>query len=364
MPVMIASGAHLKNTVAMSIGQQVFLSQHIGDLETPEAVSTFQQVLKDLQGLYDQPAEMIACDLHPDYRSTHLAGELAKQIQKPLIQVQHHYAHVLACMAEHKLSAPVLGIAWDGTGYGTDGTIWGGEFLKINEYSFERSAYLRPFRLIGGEHAIREPRRVALGLLMELHGKNLPAIPGLGFSASDLTLLQTAYQKKINAPLTSSVGRLFDAICAFIGLRQQVSFEGQAAMDLEFVSADVNTERSYPLGMIADESGITMIDWEPMIMGVLQDLAAGRNTADISAVFHNTMIDMILAVAEGQKIEKVVLSGGCFQNKRLLEGSIARLQKAGFRPFWGQKVPSNDGGIALGQIMAAQREYGWRLKCV
>lgn len=364
MPVMIASGAHLKNTVAMSIGQQVFVSQHIGDLETPEAVSTFQQVLKDLQGLYDQPAEMIACDLHPDYRSTHLAAELAGQIQKPLIQVQHHYAHVLACMAEHKLSAPVLGIAWDGTGYGTDGTIWGGEFLKINEYSFERSAYLRPFRLIGGESAIREPRKIALGLLMELYGEDLPAIPQLGFSASDLTLLKTAYQKKINAPLTSSVGRLFDAICAFIGLRQQVSFEGQAAMDLEFVSADGNVVRSYPLGMIEQESGITMIDWEPMIMGVLQDMAAGLNIAEIAAAFHNTMIDMILAVAEQQNIEQIVLSGGCFQNKRLLEGSIVRLQEAGFRPFWSQKVPSNDGGIALGQIMAAQREYSWRLKCV
>jgi hydrogenase maturation protein HypF len=364
LPMTIATGAHLKNTIAMSINHQVFLSQHIGDLETPEAVSTFQQVLRDFQNLYEQPPELIACDLHPDYRSTHLAQELAQQFDKPLIQVQHHYAHILACMAEHQLSAPVFGVAWDGTGYGTDGTIWGGEFLTINKDSFERSAHLRPFRLIGAEYAIREPRRIALGLLLELYGDDLPAIPQLGFSASNLVLLQAAYSKKINAPLTSSIGRLFDAVGALIGLRNQVSFEGQSAMELEFACTGITTDRSYPLDMIKQESGVNMIDWAPMIKGILHDLAEGSNIKEIAAAFHNTLVEMIIAVAVQQKIEQVVLSGGCFQNKRLLEGSINRLQKAGFRPFWGQKIPANDGGIALGQIVAAQREYSWRLKCV
>jgi hydrogenase maturation protein HypF len=364
MPVMIASGAHLKNTVAMSIGAQVFLSQHIGDLETPEAVSTFQQVLKDLQGLYDQPAEMIACDLHPDYRSTHLAQELAEQIERPSIQVQHHYAHVLACMAEHKLEAPVLGVAWDGTGYGTDGTIWGGEFLTIDDRSFERSAYLRPFRLIGGESAIREPRRIALGLLLDLYGTRLPDVSQLGFSSSELDILKTAFTKKINAPQTSSIGRLFDAVSALIGLRQEVSFEGEAAMQLEFACEGITTRRSYHPNMARQQAGWNMLNWGPMIEGILADLSVGVSRAEIAAAFHNTLVEMIVRVATQQQIEQVVLSGGCFQNKRLLEGSIIRLQEAGFRPFWSQKIPSNDGGIALGQIMAAQREYSWRLKCV
>jgi hydrogenase maturation protein HypF len=364
LPVVIASGAHLKNTVAMSIGRQVFVSQHIGDLETPEAVSTFQYALKDLQGLYEQPAEIIACDLHPDYRSTLLAGELAEQFQKPLIQVQHHYAHVLACMAEHQLPAPVLGVAWDGTGYGMDGTIWGGEFLNIHEASFERSAYLRPFRLIGGEQAIREPRRIALGLLLELYGAKLPDISQLGFSSSELDLLKAAYSKRINAPLTSSIGRLFDAVSALIGLRQQVSFEGQAAMELEFVCEGITSERSYHPNMVRQETGGNILNWAPMIEGILADLAVGVNRAEIAAAFHNTLIEMIVRVAVQQQIEQVVLSGGCFQNKRLLEGSITRLEKAGFHPVWSQKIPSNDGGIALGQIMAAQRENVWRLKCV
>jgi hydrogenase maturation protein HypF len=348
----------------MSIGQQVFVSQHIGDLETPEAVSTFQHALEDLQSLYEQQAEVIACDLHPDYRSTHLARELAEHFQKPLIQVQHHYAHVLACMAEHQLHAPVLGVAWDGTGYGMDGTIWGGEFLNIHENSFERIAYLRPFCLIGGEHAIREARRIALGLLFELYGTQSPDIPQLGFSSSELDLLKAAFTKRINAPLTSSIGRLFDAVSALIGLRQQVSFEGQAAMELEFACEGITTERSYYPNMVRQEADGKILDWAPMIKGILADLAVGMNRAEIAAAFHNTLIDMIVGVAVKDQIEQIVLSGGCFQNKRLLEGSVTRLQKAGFHPVWSQKIPSNDGGIALGQLMAAQREYVWRSKCV
>ena len=359
-PVMIAVGAHLKNTVAVSVGAQVFVSQHIGDLETPEAVSAFQHVLKDLQGLYDQPPALVACDLHPDYRSTLLAQELAAQYNAPLVPVQHHYAHVLACMAEHHLSAPVLGVAWDGTGYGADGTIWGGEFLTIDEQSFTRSAHLRPFRLPGGEQAIREPRRIALGLLLEIFGESLPETPQLGFTPSERTLLKAAWQRQINAPLTSSMGRLFDGISSLIGIRQKVSFEGQAAMELEFVCQDVNTDRCYPINMAhvttGEVPGPVIIDWSLMVEDILKDLALNISTAEIAAAFHNTVIEMIVMMAQQQKIEQVVLSGGCFQNKRLLEGSIQRLQAAGFQPFWSHKIPANDGGIALGQIAAAQRE--------
>jgi hydrogenase maturation protein HypF len=361
LPVMIATGAHLKNTIAVSVGKQVFVSQHIGDLENPEAVSTFQHALKDLQGLYEQPPELVACDLHPDYRSTQLAQDLAQQFGKPLIRVQHHYAHVLACMAEHQLAAPVLGIAWDGTGYGTDATIWGGEFLSIGEDSFERCVHLRPFRLPGGEQAIREPRRAALGLLFELYGENLPDVPHLSFSPSELIILKGALVKKINAPLTSSMGRLFDAVSALIGLRPRASFEGQAALDLEFACDGINSHRCYPIDM-ANVTTIEaprgrMMDWSPVIEGILADLANGVNAGEIAATFHNSLLEMIICVATQEQIEQVVLSGGCFQNRRLLEGSIRRLQNAGFRPFWSQKIPSNDGGIALGQIAAAARTF-------
>ncbi|HET9909759.1 MAG TPA: carbamoyltransferase HypF [Anaerolineales bacterium] len=357
LPVIVATGAHLKNTVALSVGQQVFVSQHIGDLDNPEAVSTFRNILKDLQGLYEQQPELVACDLHPDYRSTHLAQEIAQQFGKPVIRVQHHYAHILACMAEHHLSAPVLGVAWDGTGYGTDGTIWGGEFLSIGEDSFERRVHLRPFRLPGGEQAIREPRRAALGLLFELYGENLPHVPQFGFSPSELNTLKAALVRKINAPLTSSTGRLFDAVGALIGLRTRSSFEGQAAMDLEFVCEGIDTNKCYPIygADVTTEEAPSgrMMDWSPMIKGILADFANGVTRGEIAAAFHNSLIEMMISVATQQQIEQVVLSGGCFQNKRLLEGSIKRLRSAGFRPFWSQKIPPNDGGIALGQIAAA-----------
>jgi len=357
LPVMVATGAHLKNTVAVSVGKQVFVSQHIGDLDNSEAVSTFQHALKDLQGLYEQPPELVACDLHPDYRSSQLAQDLAQQIGKPLIRVQHHYAHVLACMVEHQLSAPVLGVAWDGTGYGTDGTIWGGEFLSISEDSFERCMHLRPFRLPGGEQAIREPRRAALGLLFELYGEDMPDVPQLGFSPSELRILKGALARKINAPLTSSMGRLFDAVSSLIGLRPRSSFEGQAAMDLEFACNGIDTDRCYPIYRanvtIMEAPSGRMMDWSPVIEGILADLANGVTAGEIAATFHNWLLEMIIYVATQQQIEQVVLSGGCFQNRRLLEGSIRRLHNAGFRPFWSQKIPSNDGGIALGQIAAA-----------
>ncbi len=360
LPMTIATGAHLKNTVAVSVGQQAVLSQHIGDLDTAEAVATFRHVLDDLQGLYEQPPAVIACDLHPDYRSTLLAQELAQQANIPLIRVQHHYAHVLACMVEHRLTAPVLGIAWDGTGYGTDGTIWGGEFLYITEESFERSAYLRPFRLLGGEQAIREPRRTALSMLFELYGDDLPDVASLGFSPAELTILKAALRKGLNAPLTSSMGRLFDGVAALLGLCQRANFEGQAAMALEFACDGITTDRWYPHEVTPVTVGSghkrSIIDWKLILKGILDDLVAGWRVSEIAAVFHNTLVEMIFSIAVHSQLEQVVLSGGCFQNKRLLEASISRLCKAGFHVYWSQNIPANDGGIALGQIAAAGRQ--------
>jgi hydrogenase maturation protein HypF len=279
--------------------------------------------------------------------------------------VQHHLAHVLACMAENELEGPVLGVSWDGTGYGIDGTIWGGEFLWATPSSFGRVAHLRQFRLAGGESAVKEPRRSALGLLYEIYGNGLfakdrqkQALPLLhAFSARELALLQTMLQKKINAPLTSSMGRLFDAVAAMVGLSQTMSFEGQAAMELEFALHGVVTDEGYDFDFIHDQvegdSSPIVIDWEPIIDGIITDMRHSVPVGMISAKYHNTLVETIVFTAQQMGEEQVVLTGGCFQNKYLTERAIQRLRSEGFRPYWHQRVPPNDGGIALGQIVAA-----------
>ncbi|MEY2439359.1 MAG: hydrogenase maturation protein HypF, partial [Verrucomicrobiota bacterium] len=228
----LALGAHLKNTVALGLGTNVFISQHIGDLETEKAYAAFVKSAGDLPRLYDAKPALIACDLHPDYLSTKHAAEFSV----PTRAVQHHWAHVAACMAENELSPPLLGVSWDGTGYGLDGTIWGGEFLLAGKNSFSRTAHFRQFRLAGGGAAVREPRRCALGVLWEIFADNVWDREELrrSFSQSDIGLLRQIFAKNINTPLTSSVGRLFDAVASLSGLRARTTFEGQAAMELEF----------------------------------------------------------------------------------------------------------------------------------
>jgi len=346
----IAVGAQQKNTVAVAHDDNIFLSQHLGDVENLAANENFKRTLVDFQTLYELRPSTIACDLHPDYASTHYAEESGLKI----VKVQHHYAHVLSCMAERQLDAPVLGVAWDGTGYGSDGTIWGGEFLQITEQGFTRAASLCPFRLPGGDLAAREPRRSALGLLYALYGENLPC-DRLDFTEPELRLLLRALKQGINAPLTSSVGRLFDAVAALVGLRQRCSFEGQAAMALEYAQRRVKTDEWYPFEITSvtgdDRSCRRMIEWKPMIAALLDE----HDPAVTSAKFHNTLAAIIVAVAEQVGEPVVALSGGCFQNRTLLDRAIKQLRRAGFRPYWQQQIPSNDGGIALGQIMAATR---------
>jgi hydrogenase maturation protein HypF len=261
-------------------------------------------------------------------------------------------------MAENELAPPLLGVAWDGTGYGSDGTIWGGEWLRVNDTSFERTAHLRTFRLPGGEKAIREPRRAALGLLYELFGDALfgrDDLPPLqAFSAQERVVMRAMLQRGINAPVTSSAGRLFDAIAALIGVRQESRYEGQAALELECTLAEIETDEAYPMRVCAHH--IThVVDWEPMVHGILNDVRRGLGFGYIAAKFHNTLAEMIVAVAEQADEQRVVLSGGCFQNRYLTERAVARLRAAGFRPSWHQRIPANDGGIALGQALAAAR---------
>ena len=363
----LAVGAHLKNTVALKIDNNIFVSQHIGDLETEEAYTAFRRTCADLPRLYDANIDVVACDIHPDYLSTKHSDEIAGRAGSPLpagngetcptkISVQHHWAHVAACMAENQIEAPVLGVVWDGTGYGLDGTIWGGEFLLAkSDGAFERVAHFRQFRLPGGDRAIKEPCRSALGLLYEMFDERAWDFlqQSVDLSEKEKSLLGQMLEKQINAPLTSSAGRLFDAVASLIGLRQRASFEGQAAMELEF-ARQLDVRDAYPFRI--EQASPMKVDWGPMILELLADVGRKESSGVISAKFHNALAKMIVVVAKEIGERNVVLTGGCFQNRYLTERTVARLREEKFTPYWHQQIPPNDGGIALGQAVAAS----WR----
>jgi hydrogenase maturation protein HypF len=354
LPPLLAVGAHLKNTVALSVGRQVFISQHIGDLETPQALEAFHRVIADVKELWEHQPQAVACDRHPDYLSTQAAHDMGL----PVVPVQHHLAHILSCMAENELETPVFGISWDGTGYGTDSTIWGGEFLMVREGSWERFAHLRPFRLPGGDRAIKEPRRSALGVLYELLGDDAFDLLQGVFPPSERRLLEQMLRQGVNTPRTTSAGRLFDAVASLLGLRQVVHFEGQAAMELEFLTHGTPTDEVYPFSL-SGRALPHVLDWSAMIEAILQDVRQGTPRPLIATRFHNTLVEMMVGVARAAGIERVALSGGCFQNAYLTERAVRRLREEGFRPYWHQRVPPNDGGIALGQIVgSAMRPKG------
>jgi hydrogenase maturation protein HypF len=423
-PTILAVGAHLKNTVALSVGRQVFISQHIGDLETAEAMAAFERVIADFLRLYEAEPAAIAHDLHPDYLSTRWAEENQEKAAAgttndesgagagqrssfilhrwPLVPVQHHHAHLAACLAENGASGPALGVIWDGAGYGLDGTIWGGEFLLGDAADFTRVAHLRPFRLPGGDAAARGPRRVALALLWELAGEASLEMEDLApiraLPASERLVLGQMLRRGLSAPITTSAGRLFDGVAALLGLHQQVSFEGQAAMALE-CAADVREDGAYPMGL--EELGGTwgnlgelrgtqgnsesrpqgrlsappsssqflpvppsppplLLDWQPLIEALLHDLRAGVSSGIMAARFHNALVDGIVRVALAVGQPQVALSGGCFQNRLLLERSARRLRQAGFAVLLHRQVPPNDGGISLGQVAVAAARGGDR----
>ena len=350
LTAILAVGGHQKNTIAAAVGSQVFISQHIGDLETEGSYQAFQSVISAFKSLYDFSPKAIACDAHPDYLST----QYAERSGLPMVKVQHHHAHILSCMAENQLRPPVLGIAWDGSGMGSDGTVWGSEILHVTDTGFRRVAHLRPFLLPGNAKAVREPRRVALALLYEIFGNqaftlDVPTVQA--FTPAERGPLQTMLRQRLNAPTTTSAGRLFDAFASLLNLRQVSSFEGQAAMELEFALAGTKEDDSYPFA-IRNQGETLWLDWEPAVRAVIA--GATNERARASARFHNTLVDMVVEVAKRFGEKNVVLSGGCFQNRYLTERMVSRLVSSGYRPYWHQRVPPNDGGIALGQIMAAQ----------
>jgi hydrogenase maturation protein HypF len=367
----LAVGAHLKNTVALHVQGQTLVSQHLGDLDNVQTAERFQEAIAHLQGIYDAKLDAIACDAHPDYQSTHFAQSLGTTLEIPVIPVQHHQAHILACMAEHGLQAtpqaPVLGFAWDGTGYGLDNTIWGGETLLVTEREITRIAHLRPFPLPGGDQAVREPRRSALGLLYALWGETVFDRTDFSdfplrqtFSSKELKILRTMLQRDLNTVTTSSIGRLFDAIAALLNLCPIATYEGQAAMQLEF-ALDPSISEAYPLPISpTHQTHQTQLDWHPLLFELLQDQQQGVPIGVMSAKFHNALVNGIVAIAQDHQNHfteplPIVLAGGCFQNQYLLETAIHRLRTEGFTPYWPQQLPPNDGAIAVGQIQAIRR---------
>lgn len=347
MPDTLAVGGQLKNTIAMSHDRQAIISQHLGDLDSEASQQQFQTTLTDLQQFYRIAPARLMCDQHSGYSSSQFADRqgIAKQ------PVQHHYAHALSCMAEHELEPPALGICWDGAGLGTDNTLWGGEFLLIHHQGFERFSHFRPFPLPGGHKAIQEPRRAALGLLFEIFSNGVFERESLPFSAQEIQLLRPALNKRINCPRTSSAGRLFDAVASVLGLCQRNGYEGQAALALENCAASVLSDRHYPFRL--NQGLPIVIDWQSTIEHLLKDIEDCTPEL-IAAKFHNTLTEIMLAIAERAGQNKIVLSGGCFQNAYLVEKAFAKLNKAGFNVYCHEKIPPNDGGLALGQLYAAQ----------
>ena len=351
----LACGAQQKNTLCLTRAGFALPSQHLGDLENFETLRFFEETLERMQRLFHVSPTAVACDLHPGYLSTQFALK-TEGLQR--IGVQHHHAHIASCMAEHGLDGRVIGVAWDGTGFGTDGTIWGGEFLAADLLGFDRWARLRPVQLAGGDAGVREPWRVARSYLLDTFEGAMPTGPIWGEMAAPerVRIVDTMLTRRVNTIATSSAGRLFDAVASIIGLRHSVSFEGQAAMMLE-AAADAwdAPQEAYPFAL----SGTVPVevDLRPMIQAIVEDVRRGAETARMAARFHTTLIAVIAEVCQRMRTElglgRVCLSGGCFQNARLLEGCSGALRSDGFAVFTQQAVPANDGGISLGQAAIA-----------
>ena len=359
-PQTLGAGAELKNTFCITNKNYAFLSHHIGDMENYETLQSFERGVEHFETLFRVKPELIAYDLHPNYLATRYALERAERENLRAIGVQHHHAHIAACMAEHGLDGtrPVIGVAFDGTGYGEDGAIWGGEILIAGYKSYQRRFHLEYFPLPGGDAAVKKPARTALALLWSL---GLDWDEGLRpvteFSEQDQTILSAQLERKINTPLTSSMGRLFDAAAALAGVRQQVNYEGQAAIEFEAL-ADPAEERKYSFGVEQDQVRV-----RSAVEALIQDLTVGVQVSKISARFHNGLAacvrDMCSQIRSETRINEVALSGGVWQNITLLRRTLSLLRDDGFRVYIHREVPANDGGLSLGQaVIAASRMRG------
>lgn len=345
----LSVGAHLKNTVALKVKNNIFISQHIGDLSTEESNKAFKNVIKDFLNLYNVQPDKVVSDLHPDYLSTKYANSFREDVKA----FQHHYAHIASCKIENHFTGNALGVSWDGTGLGFDNSSWGGEFFHSCDDNYKHIAQFNKFKLPGGETAIKEPRRVSAGLLFTLFGNDFvkanPDYFEKNFSYAELKTIQSMLKKNINCPPTSSVGRLFDAVSSLLNLCHKSKYEGQAAMFLEFV-ADEGEKEYYPFELVEKE--ILIIEWSSIIKNILIDLKDNVSNSNIASKFHNSLVEIIFAITKKFNYENVILSGGCFQNKYLTERVIEKLESKKINVYWHQRVPPNDGGTSLGQIAA------------
>ncbi len=378
MPNVLGCGAGLKNTICLTRKNQAFLSQHIGDLENVKAYDFYQDSIDHLKQILDIRPDIIAHDLHPGYMSTEYADSL-ENVKK--IAVQHHHAHAVACMAENHLDEAVIAITLDGTGYGTDGNIWGGEILVCTQHGFKRAAHLSYVRMPGGDAAVLEPWRMAASVLYKAFGSeflnlDLPFLKEVG--KDKLSFVCRMMEKHLNAPLTSSAGRLFDAVASLLCVRHKISHESQAAMELESLAHDCTVEDRYEFRILKNEAdnpaGCTdqdrpnkihrpcEIDMMPCIRQITEDLNQGMAPDHISMKFHHTVVQAFLEAAENISektgIRKIVLSGGVFNNDIILTGMISKLEKKQFKVYSHTQVPCGDGGISLGQVVVAARLKG------
>jgi hydrogenase maturation protein HypF len=352
----LACGAELKNTFCLGKGRHAFISHHVGDLENDEALRSFTEGIANFQRLFDVRPEIVAYDLHPEYLSTKWALE---HEGVELFGVQHHHAHVASCLADNGEEGPVIGVAFDGLGYGTDGTMWGGEFFVADFKGFVRAGHISVLPMPGGVAAIREPWRMAAIYLDEVFGDDVPPVAVKQRHEARWRLVLQIARAGLHSPLTSSVGRLFDAVAALLGVRDQVSYEGQAAIELEQL-ADAAETMTYSAALEERQGGF-VIRGPDLVQAVVMDLLAEVNPALIAARFHNGVAEAILhgcrAVRARSGPTTVALSGGVFQNVLLLGRAIDRLEADGFRVLRHRQVPPNDGGISLGQAVLASHAF-------
>jgi hydrogenase maturation protein HypF len=354
----LACGAELVNCFALGRNQQAILSQHIGDLKNLETLEFFTESIERFERLFQFKAQLIAHDMHPGYLST----KWAKEQNVELIEIQHHHAHIVSCLAENKINEKVIGVAMDGIGYGDDGKIWGGEIMLCTLDDYQRELHFEYIPMPGGDAATKHPWRMLLSYLFQYFGDEIPfeKIPAFqNIDPKEIALIVSALKAKINCPLTSSAGRLFDAVSALLGLCSDASFHAEAPMRLESVIAEnIHDGYSFSIGKT--------IGFKETFMEMIEDLNAKVSIAEISAKFHNTLINVIFAAvlqtSQQNGIKKVALSGGSFQNRYLLSGLENKLTENGFEVYSQQQIPANDGGLALGQLIIASEKR--RLKCV
>jgi hydrogenase maturation protein HypF len=350
LPPLLAVGGELKSAFCLAEGQEAFMSLPFGDMSHLETLRCFEEAFSEMKQQLKIDPEFIACDRHPAYLSTRWAQAFARERDLPLVPIQHHHAHVAAVMAEHSLNETFLGISFDGTGYGTDGAIWGGEFLEADYSGFTRLAHLKYLPLAGGDVSIRKPYRMALAHLWAAGitwDDDLPAVQAC--SETERGILRQQLERSINTVQTSSMGRLFDAVASLIGIRQLVSYEAQAAIEMEALLTPSEAAYSF----VYEEE---QINPAPVLKAIIEDMRAGISKAVIAGRFHRSIVGLILDIAKRQDFPIVVLSGGVFQNRYLFEVTSQSLKAHGYTVFFQKRLPINDTSLALGQaaILAHQ----------